>query len=226
MTAAGRALQARPMPADAPTHASIVDFGGLEIAYDDRVLEPRAWTAMQSRWAADLLDGDPAARILELCAGAGHIGLLATSLSGASLVCLDLNPVACDFARANAERAGLAGRVEVRCAPLEEAGHQGDGLPETFDLVIADPPWVLRAELDRFPDDPTLAIDGGDDGLDVARACVVRARAALSVGGDLLVQLGDEPQAGALGTWAAERGWRTVEVRQGERGVVLHLVAE
>ena len=82
--------------------AQVCEFGGLQIAYDARVLEPRSWTAMQSRWAAELVSDVPDARIVELCSGAGHIGLLAASLSGASLVCVDVDPVACAFAGANA----------------------------------------------------------------------------------------------------------------------------
>ncbi len=197
-------------------------FGDLQITYDGRVLEPRPWTTMQSRWAAELLGQAPGARILELCAGAGHIGLLAAALSGASLVCVDIDPVACDFARMNAAAAGLADRVRVRCVPLEHPLSEQEG---AFDLVIADPPWVPRAEIGRFPEDPTLAIDGGDDGLDVARDCLVHGRAAVAPGAGMVIQLGDETQAERLGRWAAEHGWSSGEVRQGERGVVLHLVA-
>jgi len=192
------------------------DFEGLAIAYDERVLEPRPWTALQSRWAAELVGEASESRMLELCAGAGHIGLLAARLSGAHLVCVDVNPDACDFARANAETAGLADRVEVRCASLDEAVAQEDAL---FDVVIADPPWVRRRDIGRFPEDPELAIDGGDDGLDVARACLVHARRAVDVGAGLLLQLGGSPQADQLAREAVDLGWRPGELRQGERGV-------
>ena len=77
-------------------------FGTLTIAYDDRVLRPREWTAAQSDWAADLMTAAPGGTVLELCAGAGHIGLLAVASSGRRLLCVDANPVACDYARANA----------------------------------------------------------------------------------------------------------------------------
>ena len=143
------------------------------------MLEPRAWTAAQSRWAAELAAAAPDGPMLELCAGAGHIGLLAVALTGRPLVCVDLNPVACDFARHNAAAAGLAHLVEVREGRLEEAV----GADERFAVVIADPPWVPRAETGRFPEDPLIAIDGGDDGLDVARACVAVADRHLLPGG-------------------------------------------
>ena len=51
-------------------------FGSLTIAFDDRVLRPREWTAAQSDWAATLMATAPAGAVLELCAGAGHMVIL------------------------------------------------------------------------------------------------------------------------------------------------------
>ena len=43
-----------------------IDFGGLRIAFDQRVLRPRAWTENQSLWAAELLPSLPPGTVLEL----------------------------------------------------------------------------------------------------------------------------------------------------------------
>lgn len=163
-----------------------LDFAGLTIRYDHRLLQPRPWTVAQSAWAAELLDDLPEGPVLELCAGAGQIGLCTVWGSDRRLVCVDDNPVACGYALANAEAAGLAGQVSVRELPLESAV----GESELFALVIADPPWVPHEEIGRFPDDPPHAIDGGPDGLAVARACLQVARGHLLPGGALLLQLG------------------------------------
>lgn len=207
--------------ADSPPVESMT-FGSLEIAFDPRVLRPRPWTAAQSRWAAELLadaaDGD----VLELCAGAGHIGLLAVAGSNRRLVAVDANPVATEFATANARSAGLADRVDVRLGQLDEVLGAG----ERFALVVADPPWVRRADTGRYPEDPLLAIDGGDDGLDVARLCLEVIERHLRPGGSAVLQLGDTGQAEALGAWAAARGALTLgEVRTFERGVLARLDA-
>lgn len=199
-----------------------VRFGPLTIAYDDRVLTPRPWTAMQSQWAAELAAGTTGP-LLELCSGAGHIGLLAAELSGRDLVAVDIDPVACSIMAGNAERAGLGDRVEIRCSPLENALAEG----ETWAVVIADPPWVTSEAIGAFPADPTLAIDGGDDGLAVARACLAACRDHVVGGGHLLVQLGDEAQAELL-LAGLDEAWLPGEVRSGgageSRGVVLELV--
>lgn len=198
----------------------LMTFGHLSIAYDDRVLRPRGWTAGQSAWGAELLASGPPGPVLELCAGAGHIGLLAVAGTGRRLVCVDASEVACDFARANAAAAGLADLVEVRHARLEEAVAPD----ERFALVLADPPWVPRGETGRFPEDPLSAIDGGDDGLDVARACLDVVARHLLPGGTALLQLGTTGQADEVRTaLAGTDGLEVSEVRQFVRGVVVRI---
>lgn len=197
-----------------------VRIDGLVVEYDERVLEPRPWTAMQSRWAIELLDQAPAGPVLELCTGAGHIGLIVAAATERHLIAVDLDPVACSFARLNAEGAGLTHRVEVREAQLATAAEPG----ERFVLVLADPPWVPTADIGRFPDDPTTAIDGGPHGLDVAHACVEAAASCTEPGADLLLQLGTEDQADLVSAAAvAGGGWRDQGRRTAARGVVLRL---
>lgn len=195
-------------------------FGDLLIDFDARVLEPRPWTAAQSRWASELLRNAPAGPVLELCAGAGHIGLLAIRHEPRPMVSVDLNPVACDYARANAARAGLADLVEVRQGEMDEV-LEAD---ERFALVIADPPWVPREETFRFPEDPVAAIDGGADGLDLARTCWTLADRHLLEGGWAVLQLGTVEQVRRL---ARELGGRTSlrvrEHRTFDRGVLVAL---
>lgn len=200
-----------------------MEFGPLSIAYDARVLVPRAWTALQSRWAADLLVDLPAGPVLELCTGAGHIGLLALALSGRCGVLVDVDPVAVDFARTNAESAGLTDRVEVRLNRAEDALRPG----ESFALVIADPPWVPSASVGRFPEDPLLAIDGGDDGLSMAWVCLRTMGAALAPGGAGLLQVGTAAQVEAIEAWLGRDGAPGLEVEDvrthEDRGVVVLL---
>ena len=198
--------------------AETMGFGPLRIAFDGRVLRPRPWTAAQSEWAAEVLADAPPGPVLELCAGAGQIGLLAVLGSQRSLVCVDVNPVACDYARHNAEAAGLADRVEVREGLMEDSLRDS----ERFALVVADPPWVRRDDVERYPEDPLVAIDGGDDGMSVAWTCIETARRHLMRGGTLLLQLGSVEQVDALRS-ALDDELVVTEVRWCERGVLVRL---
>lgn len=176
------------------TAAEEVNFGGLRISFDDRVLRPRPWTAAQSRWAADLLRTAPPGDVLELCTGAGQLGLLAITGTDRRLVMVDVNPAAVEFARANALAAGLGERVEVRQGQVDEALHPD----EEFAVIIADPPWVPRADVAHHPKDPVLAIDGGSDGLDLAHRCLDVIDRHLADGGSAVLQLGTAAQVARI----------------------------
>lgn len=197
---------------------TVTDFGGLRIGYDARLLQPRGWTVAQSLWAHDLLATLPPGPVLELCAGAGQIGLRAIHGTDRPLLCVDDNPAAGDHIALNAAAAGLEPQVTVRQASLERALADD----EQFALVIADPPWVPRARVQSFPEDPVHAIDGGPDGLAVARLCLEVARDHLLPGGAILIQVGpgqSEQLAGELDDLDLR------EVRHhGDRGELLHLV--
>jgi release factor glutamine methyltransferase len=184
--------------------------GGLDIAFDDRVLRPRSWTAAQSEWAAEILAQAPPGPVLELCTGAGHIGLLAILGNARRLVAVDADPVACGFAASNAADAGLADRVEIRNATLRTALAEG----EEFPVIIADPPWVPTVRVEDFPEDPVLAIDGGEDGLVLARGCVEVGAAHLTRRGVLLLQLGTLDQVAALDAAVVAAGLVVSEVRR------------
>ena len=198
----------------------LIEFGHLQIAFDDRVLRPRPWTEMQSRWAADLLPGLPSGGVLEVCAGAGHIGLLAAAASDRPLTLVDANEIACDYASENARRAGR--EAEVRHGLMQEVL----GEDERFALVIADPPWVPSAETALHPEDPLVAIDGGPDGLVLVRACLEVAGRHLLPEGATVLQVGGADQVVAVEQHVAQRpdlALEVVEHRLHERGALVLL---
>lgn len=200
------------------------DIDGLAVTWDARVLEPRPWTAQQAAWLAELADDAPSGPILELCCGAGHIGLLAARATGRGLVQVDRDEAATGYALANAAAAGV--EADVRCGDVASALAPG----EVFGLVLADPPWLRTDQLDRFPDDPTGAVDGGADGLDAIRAVVAAATAHTAPRGHLIVQVGTPDQADAVREMLVEQGngWQ-VDPADGVRdlrpgGVLVHVV--
>lgn len=179
-----------------------VHFGPIKVDFDERVLAPRPWTIAQSHWATEVAAWAPPGRVLEMCCGAGHIGLAAAFLSGRDLVQIDIDEVACSFAERNAARAGLAQEVEVRCAPVARAVTPD----ETFPIIVADPPYVQAEHLGQYPEDPSLAIDGGVDGLKLVKECVVVAAENLAPGGLFILQVRDDQQVAAAERFGAAAG--------------------
>jgi release factor glutamine methyltransferase len=183
-------------------------FGSLTVSFDDRVLEPRPWTTLQSEWAAELSPALSPGPILELCAGAGHIGLLAAALTGRRLVQVEADAVAARFASQNAAAASGV-TVEVRNTTIAYAV----AATERYPLILADPPYIPTGEISAFPDDPRLAIDGGNDGLDVVRQCLRLAHEHLVTEGALLLQVRGSAQADEVGVLIEQR-WPALELRE------------
>lgn len=201
-----------PPPTTASPDGRVVAFGPLSIEVDDTVLQPRPWTYLQSSWGAELLASLPAGDVLELCSGAGQIGLGAVEGSGRRLVMVDASGSACALARRNARQVDEV--VDVREGWFDAA--LGDA--ERFVLVVADPPWVPTQRVTDHPEDPVLAIDGGLDGLEVARRCVKVAAHHLADDGRVLLQLGSRDQVDVLERTLVSAGLQLEEVRDGGEG--------
>lgn len=205
----------------------LMRFGHLDVRFDEHVLRPRPWTRAQSLWAAEFAGELPPGPFLELCAGVGHMGLLLARLVPRDLVLTDSDVHACEHARANARAADLPVRVDVRHGRIDATLEPG----ERFALILADPPWVTSRETWRFPEDPPAAIDGGADGLEIARVCVDVIARHLCEGGASILQLGDEGQVACIGTYLDARPELDLhigEVRMGPgaNGVLVKLVSK
>ncbi len=204
-----------------PPLVRLAEFGPLTIAYDDRVLSPRPWTVRQSAWAAELLSGLPEGPVLELCSGAGQIGLLAVAGTHRRLVLVDADPAACRYARINANHARPAHSVQVRRGPMQEA------LPpdERFPLILADPPWVRSTMTSLHPEDPIRAIDGGPDGLALVRVALRVIGRHLGPEGAALLQVGPDqvPAVEAHLERCRDLALRVVERRVCDRGALVRL---
>ncbi|MHC4252208.1 MAG: peptide chain release factor N(5)-glutamine methyltransferase, partial [Planctomycetota bacterium] len=179
-------------------------FYGLEIATDPRALIPRRETEMLVDRALEVapeVAGERPVAVLDLGTGSGAVALaLAKGLAessagtladGARVVAADSSPDAIALAIANAEKLGLAERVRFVESDLFSA--LGDG--ETFDIIVANLPYVPTGELDTLEPEvrdhePRAALDGGADGLDVVRACISAAPPFVRPGGWMLMEVG------------------------------------
>jgi len=136
------------------------------------------------------------------------------------VVATDLCEAALAMARANAERHGVAGRIEFRhgdlFAPFAEA-EQG-----TFSLLCANPPYISDAEWAKVAPnvrdfEPHLALRGGPDGLSIVRRIAAGAPRWLRPGGALLVEI-QYDQGPAVATLLREGPWTSVRIERDHEG--------
>ncbi|AXH94856.1 16S rRNA (guanine(966)-N(2))-methyltransferase RsmD [Ornithinimicrobium avium] len=104
----------------------------------------RVREALFSRVAA-LVDLD-GARVLDLYAGSGALGLESLSRGAAQLLAVEKHRPTAALAERNARTLGLDGSVQVQAAPVERVlrgGPGAGGAEDAYDLVLLDPPYPL-----------------------------------------------------------------------------------
>lgn len=183
-------------------------FYGLDLIVDRRVLIPRPETELLVDLALELVahaarlnglaaggNGQGAAAgkqftIADVGAGSGAISLaIAARTPHAHLYALDISAGALELAAENARRHGLN-----RCITLLH-GDLLEPLPGPVDLIVANLPYVAVAEWESLAVDitefePSQALLGGPDGLDVIRRLLGQAPGYLRPGGSMLLEIG------------------------------------
>ena len=163
------------------------EFCGLRIAVDPGVFVPRRRTEFLARQAIGR--GGRDALAVDLCCGSGAVGAaVAAALPGAEVHAADLDPAAVACASRN-----LPGG-QVHCGDLFDA--LPTALTGRVDVLVANVPYVPSAAIALMPPEardhePRVALDGGSDGLDVARRVVSGAGAWLAPGGSVLFEVGE-----------------------------------
>ena len=191
----------------------IREFYGLEFRVDRRVLIPRPDTETLvdvglERTRARHLFG----RALDLCTGSGCVAIaFARRRPTWQVTGVDIDAGAVSVARENAVRLGAASSVGLvegdLLAPIPE--------PHRFDLIVANPPYIPRAELaEQDPGirdfEPTHALDGGSDGLELVRRIVQAAPARLAPAGVMATEIGCQ-QADRVAALFEQAGLQQIE---------------
>ncbi|HVH83837.1 MAG TPA: 50S ribosomal protein L3 N(5)-glutamine methyltransferase [Steroidobacteraceae bacterium] len=180
----------------APYLTDVAWFTVLEFAIDARVLVPRSPLAeLIERGFAPWADVRRVRRILDLGTGSGCIAIAAAkALPTARVDAVDISAAALEVARLNVRRHRLARRVRLRRSDHFRALRKA-----TYDIIVANPPYVGARELKRLPPEyrhePRLALAAGARGLDSVAVILREARRHLRKKGLLIVEVGNTEHA-------------------------------
>lgn len=198
-------------------------FLSLTLAVGEGVLIPRPDTELLCEAAAEWLkgmEGSAPARVLDLCAGSGCVGLgLASLFPGVEVTAVELLETALDYLNKNIARYPEYQVRAVRADVLRDGGQfSGD-----YQAILSNPPYIPREELPglmrEVQHEPLMALDGGTgDGLLFYRAIARDWLGKLLPGGFCAVEVGIGQAETVAALWE-ESGLCDVEIRPDLGGV-------
>jgi len=198
------------------------EFYGLTLEVTPQVLIPRMDTEVLAEQAILLARAaGEGARVLDLCAGSGCVGLaVASNVPGCRVVLSDRSEEAMRICRQNVRRCDL--NAWVTCFPADVLQDPDPALWD-FDVITCNPPYIPTGDLAALDPsvrdyEPRMALDGGRDGLDFYRAVAARWKNALRLGGTLLFEVGIH-QAGPVQALLKQEGYENIRGFQDTAGI-------
>jgi len=181
------------VPAPYLTHEAWLQ--GYAFYVDERVIVPRSPIAelLMDQLSPWILDPYEVNSVLDLCTGSGCLAIIAAHQFPEAFVdATDISAQALEVATRNVTEHGLTDRLTLHHGSLF------DSLPVSarYDLIICNPPYVNSQSMLALPPEyqhePSLALAGGDDGMDVVRTILEQAPAHLNDQGILVLEIGHE----------------------------------
>jgi len=205
------------------------EFRGLEFEVNKSVLVPRPDTetlveaslqiiknkpqsTRSTQRKEEIMSKESVTSILDLCTGSGAVAIaIKNEKPELEVHATDISPAALKVAIKNSEN--LLGKNKV-------SFYQGDLFSfispcELFSLIVSNPPYIPSAEIETLSaevqNEPRLALDGGDCGLDIIKHIIEEAPNYLQKGGSLLLEA-DPRQMEEIKTLLAKRGFTSLQL--------------
>ncbi len=164
------------------------EFYSLPFKVGPGVLIPRADTELLVDYALEYLKGRPSAKVADLCSGSGCIAIaVAKQRPDCNVSAFELSKDALEYLKFNNEY-NCAG---VNIIPCDITA---DFCADKFDIILSNPPYIETDVIDELDaevkNEPHMALDGGNDGLDFYRCITEKWVKNLKPGGALMVEVG------------------------------------
>ena len=130
--------------------------------------------------------------ILDIGTGSGCIIIsLLSSLTKSIGIGVDISKKAISVAKNNAFKYKLSNKVKFFNKTID------DVFGKKFDLIVSNPPYIKRKDIKNLSDDikrhePRMALDGGNDGLDLIKKVIYKSKNILKIKGLLALEIGNE----------------------------------
>jgi release factor glutamine methyltransferase len=201
------------------------EFFGRRFKTDRRALIPRPETERLAELILNQIPAStsPGTRLADIGTGSGVLAItLALERPGLEVVATDLSGDTLALARENA----LVHEVDGRITWLQTDLLSGVGTD--FDFLVANLPYVPTAEIAKLSrevqHDPPMALDGGEDGLDVIRRFVGQAPSRLKPEGRVFLEIGISQDGGVVDILQKEK-FSDISIEKDYQGVERFVIA-
>lgn len=166
------------------------EFMKLNFYVDNNVLIPRADTEILVEEVIAIAKKTEAKKILDLCTGSGAIAVsLAKYIEKSQITAVDISEKALKIAQKNAMNNDVESQIIFVKSNLFE------NLPnDKYDIIVSNPPYIKKRVINTLSkevkNEPTIALDGGEDGLDFYRKILKNGYEYLKYRGYICLEIG------------------------------------
>lgn len=152
--------------------------------------------------------------LLDMCTGSGVVAISTvknSNIKNADMV--DISDICITVANKNIELNKLEDKCKVICSNMFYELYKTDN---KYDIIVSNPPYLTNNEMEELSDfvknEPSLALFGGEEGLDMYKAIYLEAKKFLNDGGSILVEIGFKQAKDVLDIIASHKEYYDVQV--------------
>ena len=194
-------------------------FRFLDLHVDRSVLIPRPETEMMVDIASYYFKEHNIKNplIADVGTGSGCLALsFATEIEGSHVYATDISQSALEVAKCNAKKYEVEDRIDFELCECLDGFDYFQHAKNQFNAIISNPPYVPEKEIAKLPSvvrsyEPLIALNGGNDGLDIFKRILVQARTLIEDDGLILFEL-HETQLGLAKDFAQKAGLKKVSI--------------
>lgn len=165
------------------------EFMGVSFYVDSNVLIPQPDTEILVEEVLDILKKDlEKKKVLDLCTGSGAIGVSIAKYSESNVTMSDISKNALEIAKNNAKSNEVIDKCNFVLSDMFK------NINEKFDIIVSNPPYIKTKVIDTLDievqNEPMLALDGGEDGMNFYRIIAENAYKYLNEDGILALEIG------------------------------------
>lgn len=196
------------------------EFFSLPFRVTEDVLIPRPETEFLVLGAVDFLKTRPNAQVIDIGTGSGAVAVsIAKQVPSCRVTATDISPAALEVAKANAAALGVGDRVDFRSGDLLAAFPP----QPTFDVIVSNPPYIGEREKPTLSPqvrdhEPSLALFGGETGLEITARLIPQAAERLLPGGLLLIEISSLLEKETRALVDGDPRWKDVSVTKDYSG--------